>query len=51
MKIKYADKNKNKVKYKNKNKNKQIIKINKKHGTIITKQTFKHEQTLSMNKI
>ena len=57
MKIKYADKNRIKIKIKlsikiiiNKINNK--ITINKKEReTIITKQTLKHEQTLSTNKI
>ena len=56
MKIKYADKNRIKIKIKlsikikiNKINNK--IKINNKRETIITKQTFKHEQNLSTNKI
>ena len=58
MKIKYADKNRIKIKIKIKlsikikiNKINNKIKINNKRETIITKQTFKHEQNLSTNKI
>ena len=50
MKIKYADKNRIKIKIKLSIKINNKIKINKKCETIITKQTFKHEQTLSTNK-